>query len=244
MTRTALITALALSTSLGGCVAAAVGAVGVGAVATVQERSVGTAIDDSTLSGEIKSKLLARGGYGEVDVEVVDGLVLLSGRVVAPEMRVRAEEVAWSSRRTQNVANEIQIEPPGGFRANVSDTWISTKARSSLTTSRKVRGLNFNIETYNGVVYLMGIARSQGELETATRRISYIRGVKKVVSYVQVRPRDGQPEPAEIEQASIEQVQPPQQGFVYPTGPVSSPITEPASPSSQAAEYELDGAPY
>lgn len=244
MTRTALITALALSTSLGGCVAAAVGAVGVGAVATVQERSVGTAIDDSTLSGEIKSKLLARGGYGEVDVEVVDGLVLLSGRVVAPEMRVRAEEVAWSSRRTQNVANEIQIEPPGGFRANVSDTWISTKARSSLTTSRKVRGLNFNIETYNGVVYLMGIARSQGELETATRRISYIRGVKKVVSYVQVRPRDGQPEQAEIEQASIEQVQPLQQGFVYPTGPVSSPITEPASPSSQAAEYELDGAPY
>ena len=111
--------------TLGGCVVAAVGAVGAAGVATLQERSVGTAIDDSSASTEIKSKLLARGGYGGVDVEVVDGLVLLSGRVVTPEMRVRAEEIAWSSNRTVDVANEIQIEAPGGFRASASDQWIS-----------------------------------------------------------------------------------------------------------------------
>lgn len=172
---------------LSGCVVAAVSAVGAGAVATVQERSVGTAIDDATAGNEIKAKLLSRGGYGEVDVEVADHLVLLSGRVMTPEMRVKAEEIAWSSSRIMEVANQIQIEPPGGFRANASDAWISTKARTSLTTSRKVRGLNFNIETYNGVVYLMGLARSQEELEEAARRVSYIKGVNQVVSYVQVR---------------------------------------------------------
>ena len=172
---------------LSGCVVAAVGAVGTAGVATFQERSVGQALDDATASNEIKAKLLSRGGYGEVDVEVANGLVLLSGRVQTPEMRVRAEEVAWSSGRIDNVANEIQIEPPGGFRANASDAWITTKARTSLTTSRRVRGVNFNIETYNGVVYLMGIARSQAELDEATRRISFIRGVNQVVSYVQIR---------------------------------------------------------
>lgn len=188
---------------LGGCVAAAVGAVGAAGVATVQERSVGQAIDDATTSSEIKTKLISRGGYGEVDVEVAGGLVLLSGRVMTPEQRVRAEEVAWSSSRTDDVANEIQIEPPGGFRANASDAWITTKARTSLTTSRKVRGLNFNIETYNGVVYLMGIARSQEELNEAARRVSYIKGVNQVVSYVQVREPVAPPpaEPAPTVQA-------------------------------------------
>lgn len=201
---------------LSGCVAAAVGAVGVGAVAVAEERSVGTALDDAAAATEIKSKLLSRGGYGEVDVEVSSGLVLLSGRVLTPEMRVKAEDIAWSSARTYNVANEIQIEPPGGFRANVSDTWISTKARTSLTTSRAVRGLNFNIETYNGVVYLMGIARTEAELEEATRRISYIKGVNKVVSYVQIRQPRVRTTTAEA----------------------------PATQSEEAAEYELDGAPY
>ena len=179
-------TALA-SLSLGGCVAAAVGAVGAGAVATVQERSVGTAIDDAGAGAEIKAKLVSRGGYGEVNVKVTDHVVLLTGRVMTPEMRVKAEQVAWSSSRVREVANEINIEPPGGFRANASDAWITTKARTSLTTSRKVRGLNFSIETYNGVVYLMGIARTQAELEEAARRISYIKGVNQVVSYVKVK---------------------------------------------------------
>ena len=173
--------------SVSGCVAAAVGAVGAGAVATFQERTVGQAIDDATASNEIKAKLLSRGGYGEVDVEVANGLVLLTGRVVSPEMRVTAERIAWSSNRADDVANQIQIEAPGGFRANASDAWITTRVRSSLVTSRKVRGINFNIETYNGVVYLMGLARSQEELEAAARRASYVRGVQQVVSYMTVR---------------------------------------------------------
>lgn len=179
---------------LSGCVAAAVGAVGVGAVATVQERSVGTAIDDAGSGAEIKSRLLSRGGYGEVNVKVVDHTALLTGRVISPEMRVTAEQVAWSSSRVNDVANEIQIEPPGGFRANASDAWITTKARSSLTTSRKVRGINYSIETYNGVVYLMGIARSQAELEEAARRISHIKGVNQVVSYVKLKGQRNDPD--------------------------------------------------
>ncbi len=175
---------------LGGCVVAAVGAVGAGTVATLQERSVGTAIDDAGAGAEIKAKLLSRGGYGEVNVKVSDHTALLTGRVSTPEMRVTAEQVAWSSGRVREVANEVQIEPPGGFRANASDAWITTKARTSLTTSRKVRGLNFSIETYNGVVYLMGIARTQAELEEAAQRISYIKGVNEVVSYVKIKDAD------------------------------------------------------
>ncbi|WP_018149263.1 BON domain-containing protein [Henriciella marina] len=173
--------------SLSGCIAAAVGTAGAVGVAAVQERTMGEALDDATASNEIKAKLLSEGGYGEVDVEVADGLALLSGRVASPEMRVKAEDIAWSSSRIIDVANEIQIEAPGGFIANASDELITARVRSSLVASRDVKSLNFNIETYAGVVYLMGFARSEEELEAAAERASLVRGVKRVVSYVRVR---------------------------------------------------------
>ncbi len=47
--------------------------------------------------------------------------------------------------------------------------------------------MNYNIETYDGVVYLMGIARTQAELKEAAERASRVGGVQRVVSYVRVR---------------------------------------------------------
>jgi len=177
-----------------GCVAAAVGTGAAVGVASVQDRSVGEAVDDATTSNEIKAKLLNEWGFGEVDVEVAQGLVLLSGRVVSPEQRVRAEEIAWSSTRTRDVANEIKIEQPGGFFANASDELITARVRASLVASGKVKSINYNIETYDGVVYLMGIARTQDELKEAAERASKVGGVERVVSYVQVRDMPAQNE--------------------------------------------------
>jgi osmotically-inducible protein OsmY len=183
------VTAIAISSAFlaSGCLAAAVGTAGAVSVAAVQDRTLGEAVDDATASNEIKAKLVREGGYGEVDVEVANRLALLSGRVSSPEMRVRAENIAWSSSRIEDVANEIQIEEPGGFVSNASDELITARVRSSLLTSREVKSVNFNIETYNGVVYLMGLARSDDELKVAAERASVIRGVERVVSYVRVR---------------------------------------------------------
>ena len=173
---------------MAGCVAAGVAGAGAVGTAVVQDKSLGTALDDATASSEIKAKLIrqSRAKFGEVDVEVSDGLVLLSGRVNSPEDKIFAERTAWSSSRTKDVANEINIEGPGGFMANVSDAIISTRVRAALASSRTVKSVNFNVETYNGVVYLMGIARSQKELEHAAEKASYVGGVNEVVSYVRL----------------------------------------------------------
>jgi len=181
------------SLSLTGCAAAVVaGAVG---LTSVQEKTMGEALDDATVSNEIKAKLLNESGakFGEVDVEVSSGLVLLSGRVNAPEDRTYAEGIAWSSSRTQDVANEIRIEAPGGFMANVSDEIITGRVRARLIGSSSVKSVNFNIETYGGVVYLMGIARDTEELRKAAEEASVVGGVTQVVSYVRVRDEAGQP---------------------------------------------------
>jgi osmotically-inducible protein OsmY len=188
-----ILPALLATFSVTGCAAAVVGTAGAAALTSVQEKTMGEALDDATASNEIKAKLLNESGakYGEVDVEVSSGLVLLSGRVNAPEDRTYAEGIAWSSSRTQDVANEIRIEAPGGFMSNLSDEIITGRVRARLIGSSKVKSVNFNIETYGGVVYLMGIARDTEELRRAAEEASIVGGVTQVVSYVRVRDEAG-----------------------------------------------------
>lgn len=190
--------------SLSGCAVAAVGAVTAVGYAAFQEKSIGTAMDDTTLASEIKFNLVSRGGYGEVDVEVASGLVLLSGRVRSEDMRRTAEHVAWKAKKTVDVANEIQVEGTRGVRGNASDEWITARVRTRIIASPKVRGINFNIETYNGIVYLMGIARSEEELLKAAEIASTTGGVREVVSYVEIRERARPPVVAEAPIEDIE----------------------------------------
>lgn len=183
---------IALLPALSGCATAIVGAAGATAVTATQERSFGEALDDAAVSNEIKSKLIANGGLSEVDVEVAAGVVLLSGRVWTPELRLKAESLAWSVRRADDVANEIRVEAPGGFFANASDELISTRVRARLLGSSTVQANNFNVETYGGTVYLLGVARSAKELEAAAEEASKVGGVNQVVSYVRLRNERGE----------------------------------------------------
>lgn len=183
---------IALLPAVSGCATAIIGAAGVTAATATQERSFGEALDDASVSNEIKSRLLTNGGLGEVDVEVAAGLVLLSGRVQTPELRLKAESIAWSVKRADDVANEIKIESPGGFFANASDELISTRVRARLLGSSTVQVNNFNVETYGGTVYLLGIARSTKELEKAAEEASRVGGVNQVVSYVRLRNARGE----------------------------------------------------
>lgn len=183
---------IAMLPALSGCATAIVGAAGATAVTATQERSFGEALDDAAVSNEIKSKLIANGGLSEVDVEVAAGVVLLSGRVWTPELRLKAESLAWSVRRADDVANEIRVEAPGGFFANASDELISTRVRARLLGSSTVQANNFNVETYGGTVYLLGVARSARELESAAEEASKVGGVNQVVSYVRLRNERGE----------------------------------------------------
>lgn len=217
--------------SVSGCAVAVLGTAGAVGLTTMQEKTMGEAVDDATVSNEIKAKLLNESSarFAEVDVEVSSGLVLLSGRVNDPNDRTFAEGIAWSSSRTQDVANEIRIEPPGGFMANVSDEIITGRVRARLIGSSTVKSVNFNIETYDGVVYLMGIARSTDELRRAAEEASVVGGVKQVVSYVRVR------EAASRTPAPITTEAPPP--ATYQQAPDASYTTEPM-PELTGANFE------
>lgn len=162
-----------------------------GACAVVQEKTLGESFDDASASSQIKAKLLSTStkAFNEVDVEVTGGLALLTGRVPTPEERVEAERIAWSVNTIDEIANEIEVIDKSSVLSNVNDEWITAQVRSRLVADPDIKSVNYNIETFNGVVYLLGLAMSEQELKSAATHASVVRGVKKVVSYVKMRDR-------------------------------------------------------
>jgi osmotically-inducible protein OsmY len=189
--RTPLLTfaALAACALSSGCITAGVaGAAGVGLFA-VQDRTIGEGIDDAAASQEVKTRLMAadRDGFADVDVEVANGNLLLSGAAPSERHRQAAEMIARNVRSVENVYNEIFIGPHSTLGRNAADEWITAQIRARLAGSPSVRSINVNIETFQGNVYLMGIARSQAELQRAAEIASVVSGVRRVVSFMEVR---------------------------------------------------------
>jgi osmotically-inducible protein OsmY len=175
-----------------GCVAAGGVAAATVGMAAMQDRTVGRSIDDATGSSEVKTRLLAldRAAYARVDVEVAEGQLLLSGTVPTNEHKAMAERIAWSVRSVETVSNQLEVGRNAGVIRSSMDNLITAQVRTKLLSDSRIKGVNYNIETQHGVVYLMGLARSDEELQRAAEAASVVRGVEKVVSYVVVRAQD------------------------------------------------------
>jgi len=175
--------------ALQGCVGAAVGAGATAGVAIAQERSVGAAIDDTTIQLNINSALLQKNEalFRNVGTEVVEGRVLLTGVVLTPEDRIEAGRLAWTVNGVKEVLNEVAVSDKSSVADFAKDSWITAQLRTKLLGDRLVSDINYSIETVNGTIYLMGIAQSEAELERVTGHARTIRGVQRVVSHVRLK---------------------------------------------------------
>jgi osmotically-inducible protein OsmY len=189
--RTAFLTlaALAACGAASGCMTAAIGTAASVGVYAAQDRTIGEGIDDANASNQVKLRLLAadRVAFAEVDVEVANGNLLLSGATPTAEHRAAAETIARSFGTIDNVFNEIFVGPRSGGMRSAQDEMITAQIRARLTASPAVRAINVNVETFHGNVYLMGTARTEEELRRAAEIASVVGGVRRVVSFMQVR---------------------------------------------------------
>jgi osmotically-inducible protein OsmY len=177
---------MVLAAPLGGCGSAMVGAGATAGLAAAQERSLGDAIDDTAIHAQVVHNLLQRSEtlFTRVGAEVVEGRVLLTGIVPTPEDRVEAVRLTWQVEGVREVLNEIEVGNRSSLKDMARDTWITTQLRTKMLRDAEVFDINYSLETINGVVYVMGIARTQKELDRVTDHARNISGVKKVVSHV------------------------------------------------------------
>lgn len=146
-------------------------------------RSLGRQIDDFNAVTSLKSSMLRAEGYvlGGVDVELTEGVALLSGSTPREEDRLYAECLAWSAQGVRSVTNQISVGQGRGFNQASRDAWLTQQVRARLASDRTIRSVNYNIETHQGVVYLLGYARSAEERDRAAAHVSLIEGVERVV---------------------------------------------------------------
>jgi osmotically-inducible protein OsmY len=184
---------LVLPVALGGCPAAIVaglGAAGGAGYTANQERGTGGTVDDLKIKTNIESAWLQTNPLMQRDlnVTVYEGRTLLTGTAPSPEFKAQAKEVASRVPGVRAVYDEIEVAPDESAWDSAKDTWISSRVRTELAFNPNVRSVNYTVETVNKSVYLIGSARSQAELDIATTAARTTPDVKRVVSYVEIRP--------------------------------------------------------
>lgn len=170
---------------LQGCIAAAV--VSTAAVATkttVDPRTTGTQIDDTTLEVRVSNALGKDKELKEktrIITTAYQGQILLSGQSPDPELSSRAQSIATGVEGTNEVYNEIRAAEPIGLATISNDTWITTKVRSQILTSNLVKSSNIKVITENSEVFLLGVVTEQ-EGDSAANIASHTNGVQKVTT--------------------------------------------------------------
>lgn len=171
--------------ALAGCIEILGAGVGAAGVAAVQERSVGHAIDDNKIGLAINGKFLEASPtlFRSVDAHVVEGRVSLTGGVKNPDDRVEAARLVWQIDGVREVQNEIQVNDKSGLADYAHDVKVTTEIVSKMLFDRYVSQLNYTIETVNGVVYIMGIARDAAERDRVIQIARNAGGVKRVINH-------------------------------------------------------------
>ncbi|HIJ38084.1 MAG TPA: BON domain-containing protein [Rhodospirillaceae bacterium] len=158
-------------------------AVGTG---SVQERGLESAVDDTKIRASINSSWLENDWslFSDISTSVTEGRVLLTGSVKKPESRIEAVRLAWQAAGVRQVIDEIQVTDQSGFFDFSRDVWIANNLRTRLMFDQQIRNINYTVDVVNGVVYLMGIARSPEELDKVIAHARNIDNVKRVVNHV------------------------------------------------------------
>jgi hypothetical protein len=117
---------------------------------------------------------------------VKEGRVLVTGVVQNPEHRVEAIRLAWQPEGVKQVINEVRVADSNGIVGFAKDAWISARLRSALILDKQVQSINYNIDTVQGSIYLMGFALSQSELNRVIELARTMPGARQVVSYVKI----------------------------------------------------------
>ncbi|WP_349570505.1 BON domain-containing protein [Azotobacter salinestris] len=97
------------------------------------------------------------------------GLSMANG-VIADEARQdKTQSVLMAAGETMDKAEDA-----------VSDTWITSKVKSTFLADSDLDGMDIKVETNQGVVSLSGTVSSQAEKDLAIQKAMSIKGVKDV----------------------------------------------------------------
>jgi osmotically-inducible protein OsmY len=167
-------------------------AIGAGATVTnmaMEERGFVNSARDKAIWTDISARMLNKSDklFQNIDVQVHEGRVLLTGFVQKREDRIEATRIAWEPDGVREVVDEIKLGRSLDAGDFAEDVALIQQIRLKLMFDRNIRAINYSVDCIRSTVYLMGIARTPAELQRVIDHVRDVPYVRAVVNHVRVR---------------------------------------------------------
>ena len=162
------------------------GVFGTGVSIALDPRSLGTQIDDSIMQKNLIARLAIKDKKYLINIntKVIDGRFFLTGKVENPEEKLKITKMAWETKGTRSVKNDIKIKEEFNFKNTVKDLLITSQLRAALVISKNIKAANYNIDTYKKKIFIYGIAMTSDERKEVINEAKQILDVKDVVTSI------------------------------------------------------------
>ena len=172
---------------LSGCIGASTtGVFGTGVSIAMDPRTLGTQIDDSIMDKSLDARLVAmnKNYLLNVKTKVLDGRIFLTGKIDTPEEKLQITKLAWETKGARSVKNDLKIKEEFNFQQSAKDILITSQLRSAMIFNKKIKAVNYNIDTFKKVIYVYGIAQSKDEKDEIVKEAKEILDVKDVITSI------------------------------------------------------------
>ena len=156
---------------------------------SIKEKGIKEAMSDGMIDAAINKEYINHdiSMFVNVEIEVVEGRVLLTGSVKKTKQRMDAIRLAWKVLGVREVINEIDVTDKGGIKKYLNDVKIKTQIRYKIITDKEIASINYNFESVNGKLYIIGIAQNKKELKKVVSHANNIKGIVKVINHVMMK---------------------------------------------------------
>lgn len=168
---------------LQGCAAAVVTGAATGVSLAHDRRTSGAVIDDQGIEFKASSALYDNKeiyDQSHINVTSYNGIVLITGETLTEGLKQEITALIKAIPKVTRVHNELIIAAPSSLPSRSSDSWITSKIKTKLTTDMNIDPFYIKVVTEHGVVYLMGIV-SHSEADEAVAVVIKADGVQRVV---------------------------------------------------------------
>ena len=156
-------------------------------LALAEDRPIEEIWGDSLLKVTINKKLLETSfseTFWSLNTTIFEGRVLITGNVKNTTLRDQVSQMVWGVKGVREVLNEIEIQETNNVTQIARDKFIQASLQARMLGDKIVSDINYKMIAHNNVLYIIGIAQSQTELEKVVAHARAIRYVKRFVNYI------------------------------------------------------------
>ncbi len=172
---------------LTGCVGySSTGLLGTGVSIAYDPRTLGTQIDDSIMEKNLRAKLilLNKNYILSVKTRVLDGRIFITGKVDTVEEKFKITKLGWEIKGARSVKNDLQIKEKFNFSQSAKDLLITSELRVAMISSKKIKAVNYNLDTYKKKIYIYGIAQNEEERSAVINEAKNVLDVEDVIASI------------------------------------------------------------